>query len=218
MAPLLLSRGTMKSIYLLLPIVLFLGITPAFGGYIDFTVAPFDQIHDQSTWSTTVDGIEITFTAYDSGGPLNFYWDDNDGYRDGIGIQTGEQDEVEYPEIMKLSFSETILFGYAFLTDLFYESGYQEEGYYWFDGSSEVHFYADLDQPTGTHGEKTLYIDQYVDHIYFSALGDVWNGGTEEDHEYSVGGIYITKVPEPSTLLLLSTGLLAGAAFRKRLF
>ena len=56
----------MKSITLILPIVLFLGIAPAFGGYIDFTVAPFDQIHDQSTWSTTVDGIEITFTAYAS--------------------------------------------------------------------------------------------------------------------------------------------------------
>ena len=208
----------MKSRYLLFTIAMFLGITPALGGYIDFTVAPFEQIDNQSTWSTTVDGIEITFTAYPEG--ATFYWDDNDGYRDGIGIRHSyENDEIEYDEMMKISFSETILLEYAFLTDLFYESDYQEEGYYWFDGGSEVHFYADLGQPTGTYGEKTLDIDQYVDYIYFRAPGKIWNPDTEvwEDHEYSVGGIYISKVPEPSTLLLLSTGLLAGAAFRKRL-
>ncbi len=34
--------------------------------------------------------------------------------------------------------------------------GDREEGYYWFDGRSEVHFYADMDQPTGTYGLKSL--------------------------------------------------------------
>ncbi len=68
----------------LLFIVLFLGITPAFGGYIDFTVAPFDEINDKSTWSTTIDGVELTLTAYPEG--AKFYWDDGEDYRDGIGI------------------------------------------------------------------------------------------------------------------------------------
>jgi hypothetical protein len=66
---------------LLFVIVLFLGVTPAFGGYIDFTVAPFDSsIDGQTTWtSPTVDGIEITFTAHPDGATL--YWDDNAGYK-----------------------------------------------------------------------------------------------------------------------------------------
>ncbi len=72
----------MKSRYLLFTIALFLGMTPAFGGYIDFTVAPFDEINDKSTWSTTIDGVEITLTAYPE--LATFYWDED--YRDGLGI------------------------------------------------------------------------------------------------------------------------------------
>jgi len=209
----------MKSRYLLFTIAMFLGITPAFGGYIDFTVAPFDEIDNQSTWSTTVDGIEITFTAYPEG--ATFYYDNNSGFKDGLGIvYAWENDETEYPEFWEISFSESVLWSYAKITDLFNEWGYLEIGFYsyTYDGtpSGELFFTADPGQTIGdTYGEYTLNVDQYVDSIYF--YGYDYVGDEKQNHEFSVGGIDITKVPEPSTLLLLSTGLLVGTAFRKRL-
>jgi hypothetical protein len=139
--------------------------------------------------------------------------------KDGIGIRYSyENDEIESDEILEISFSESILLSYVNLTDLFNEWGYLETGsyYYSYQGttSGEVFFSADPLETIGdTYGEYTLGVDQYVDSIYFKAPGDIGN----EDHEYSVKGIY-TSVPEPSTFFLLSTGLLVGTAFRGRLF
>jgi len=65
------------------------------------------------------------------------------------------------------------------------------------------HFIFSFLQPSSANNSWDIY--------YGNALGGA--GG------YTAGGAYapgIAAVPEPSTLLLLGFGLLAGAAFRKR--
>ena len=204
----------MRPRYHCLLIVLFLGITPAFGGYIDFTAAPFDSsINYQSSFNIIVDGVDLTFTPYPQP-DAKLYWDSTDGF----GVRYAyEKDEIEFDEILTISFGGGVDLNQVMITDLFNEGedpGYLETGYYWLNGDTATtySFLALVDQVKGTNGELTLDIYAYVDSISFAAPGYVGN----EDHEFSVGGIY-TSVPEPSTLLLLGTGLLVGAAFRKRL-
>ncbi len=215
----------MKSRYLLFTIVLFLGMTPAFAGYIDFTAAPFDgsTIDYEPYFKISVDNVDLTFTPYpknplDPDDPDNalLYWDSTDGF----GVRHGyEKDEIEGEEILTISFGGGVDLNQVMITDLFNEWGYLETGYYWLNGdtSTKKQFWADPNQTIGSiyNGELTLNIDAYdVDSISFAAPGKKIR---DENHEFSVGGINISKVPEPSTLLLLSTGLLVGAAFRKRL-
>ncbi len=113
----------MRPRYHLLLIVLFLGITPVFGGRIDFTAAPFDSSIDTlSFFDITVDGVYLSFTPAPQP-EAELYWDSEDGF----GVRWDyEHDEIEGPdEIFTIGFGGVHL-DQVMLTDLFNEGGYLE--------------------------------------------------------------------------------------------
>lgn len=178
--------------------------------YIDFTSTAFSDAYGDGSYSfTAADGTTVTLTAGGSGSAL--YWDTEDGF--GVMGSSGyEKDEIDSREYLTLNFSQSTYLDDVFVTDLFKESGYLEIGYYTLDNGSTTKFLADATQVTGTNGEKTLDLNQYVKSITFSAPGKLFL----QNHEFSIGGITIgARVPEldpgpaGSALALLIAGGLA---------
>jgi hypothetical protein len=108
-----------------------------------------------------------------------------------------------------------------FLTDLFNEDGYLEQGWYDLnDDGVHTNFLADPASGSGSNGVRTLVVDQPVHAISFGAPGRI-NG---QDHEFSVAALEFdrvapiapTPVPEPSSAALFAIGAaLIGRAVRR---
>lgn len=184
---------------------------------IDFRHPAFSGADGASFFEVTIDGLLLRFDPLPSGATL--YWDSTDGF----GVRHAyEVDEIEQDEILGITFkSGPVDLATVFLTDLFYEGNprYFEIGSYQLNGGSWIPFAqtdpTTLPSPT-SNGEFDLALNAPdISSIRFRAPGILVNGGQTQNHEYSVAGIDISTVPEPSTILLVGLGL-AGAAVTGR--
>ena len=196
-------------------ILLFLSGT-TFADLIDFrTDSPFpgDDPGGDTFYSANIGTLTLTFTPLGTGTPILF-WDSVDGF--GVGGGGYEADEIESPEALRISFSSPIYVNSFGLTDFFYEGGYEEVGSWSLDNANWNSFsqtdHTKLPSPT-SNGEYTLWINSVVSDIWLTAPG-VTGAFSEQNHEFSVATVNVA--PEPATMLLIGSGLIGLAAFKRK--
>ena len=163
-------------------------------------------------------GMVIEAMAPDGHGDLTrdgrLYWDGEDGF--GIRGASYEDDEIENPEVLRISFDRPIFVERFLLSDLYYMEGppgrqFVEQGSYSTNGgSSWTPFFADSHT---SNGEKELDLAERLDEILFTAPGRTIGG----NHEFSVAGFDAYRIgqasaPEPGGVLLFGAGLALLAA------
>ena len=190
----------------------------AFATYIDFTaLSPSPPNIQPSPYIAPMPGGTITISAFNL---LTFeaeklWWDSTDGF--GVYGSGYENDEIEFPEVMSISFSSPVYVSYFNLTDLFIEgiSNVKETGLYMIDGNPGSLQPFSQNDPNVSNGEYMLLIDQTISEIWFSAFGKIFNN---QNHEFSVAGVEVAPVSEPSTMILLGCVLIVFGSFRRNKF
>jgi hypothetical protein len=174
---------------------------------------PWSGANHQTSFSGSQSGIGLT--AIPTPSPATLWWDD----RDGLGIRHSyEDDEIESDEILRVVFDRVVLLAAIYLSDLFVEEGdddeYAEKGSYSINGGAWVHFDAEsLPGNNRGNGERRISFGTPIDDVRtveFTAPGRIGH----QNHEFALMGFdaEINPVPEPSTALLLSLGLLMVGA------
>jgi hypothetical protein len=206
----------MKKIIILSLILFFSLITASYATTINFRSNDFLLANDQPSFYYSPAG--LTITAQPENAVL--YQDSTDG----LGIKWSyENDEIEEDEILHLGFDMPYLLHAILITDLFYEpenwgnGWFKEEGQYSINGGDWVDFIADESQIPSTNGELSIIFSEAVavSTIEFQAPG--WKCCGMQDHEFSLGEIDISPIPEPSTMLLFISSLVGLVGFRRKL-
>lgn len=202
----------------MLAITLSLSVTSAYAITIDFTNNAWEAGDGLTSYTIG----DVTVTATPDNATL---WHDD---IDGIGIRLSyEADEIENQEVLYVSFSSSVSLDTIRVSDLFRESRsgqwYNEIGSYsLYNGvswTSWISFTApdeNLPSPT-TNGEFDIAIGGIdTKSLRLMAPGYVYVNGYRQDHEFSLQRLEISQVPEPSTLLLLGSGLIGIAILGKK--
>lgn len=191
---------------------------------IDFTSANWNPL-GASSITQTVGGITVKVEALEPVGAI-LHWNgvgllDGYGFPDGFGVNSSsyEADEIEGPDVLKVTFSTSVIISMIGITDLFNEGNpsYREQGSYSLNAGYPVTFYADPTEYPSPESNGVLTLTGIaptpVTFVTFAAPG-LLNG---QNHEFSVSGFQVSPVPEPPTVLLLGSGLawLGGAAWRR---
>jgi hypothetical protein len=198
-----------KRIWLILAAIFLLTATAAASPINFRDGSVFGGALNQTSFSTTVDGLGLTFTPFPPGATL--WWDDQDGF----GVQFDyEQDEIEGDELLELNFSMEVYVAEIHIADLFNEWGYREFGAYRLDDQPVWNpFFADEDQLIGTtNGELTLLVGEWADTITFWAPGIIGC----QNHDFTVAGVDVDPVPIPGAVWLLGSGLIGVIFFRRK--
>ena len=166
--------------------------------------------HSAASYDFTFDALHISGMQHDG----TLYWDAADGF--GIIGAGWEDDEIEFPEVLSLSFGETVYVDHLIVTDLFIEQEgtRPERGFYSLDGGSSWNpFTADgLDD----NGEMVVAIDATASQMLLTSAGRDTRA-RRNGHEFSLAGIDLYRdggggmgsaAPEPSAALLFGVGAL----------
>jgi len=213
----------LKSSVLLVLAVLVLGPVNASAVSVDFRDTPWHASNGQSHYSHVfsggaLDGISLAIDAIGAGAVI---WEDS---IDGFGVLnprnvTDEYDEIEYGDLLYLTFSTPVFIDTISLADLFVEpGGGAETGFFSLnDGTSWSSFSGTQGLFSGLNGEMTYNVGGiFSDSIWFRGQG---LGGP--DDSYAVQSLALTAgpgpdpIPEPSTIVLLGSALF-GFALRRR--
>jgi hypothetical protein len=167
---------------------------------------------------------------------LTWYADDGIGG----GGSSYEEDEWELNndyqigDYLHIVFDESVMLTEIHLTDFFYE----KRGDHWYEESGIVSFRDEKGNTLGggefsqtdttvlpspaSNGEYAIDVASLIGagtlakEIILSGIGHRWVDGVREDHEFSVAGLNVNPVPEPATMLLLGSGLVGLAGFRRK--
>ncbi len=183
---------------------------------VDFRDMSFADAKGQASYQFSAGDIQITLSTNLQDGVL--WWDEIDGF--GVTSPSSyEVDEIEGSEKLFVSFSRPVALAQFSISDLFYEHGYYEMGFYAVeDQGSEQGFLATKGVD---NGERSVDVNQDLSLISFSSLGRIeW-----QHHEFSLMGLNFdyqggepnpSAVPVPAATWLFGSGLLGLAGLLRR--
>ena len=171
---------------------------------------------EQSTgWITVHSFLDVKVIAKQAGDYLTFNANDGlpvipgfAGEGDGIGIvPVGDADEIDDPERLRINFSPQATLNMIYLLDLFSEEVAEinlrqddEWGGWTSYGGTSTNDYGFL-------GIMYLAVEDVQSIIFDAGIGN-----------YAVAGVDVDPVPEPTTMLLLGSGLLGLAGLGRKKF
>lgn len=184
---------------------------------VDFRDLSFAGANGQESYQFSAGGVQITVSTNLQDAVL--WWDEIDGFAV-MSTSSYEADEIEGNEKLFVSFSKPVTLAQFSVSDLFYERGYYEMGFY--DVEDQGNKQGFLATKGADNGERSINLDQNLSMISFSSLGRVeW-----QHHEFALRGLdfdYLGSEPDPSAVpvpaaaWLFASGLAALVSFgRKR--
>ena len=183
---------------------------------VDFRDMSFAGAKNQGSYQFSAGGVEITLSTNLQDAVL--WWDKVDGFAV-KSLSSYEADEIEGPEKLFVSFSKPVKLTEFSVSDLFYEHGYYEMGFYDVeDQGSEQGFLA---TKGSNNGERSVDVNQNLSLISFSSLGRVeW-----QHHEFALQGLSFdyqggepnpSAVPVPAAVWLFASGLAGLVSFGRK--